>query len=120
MCGQMMANCSEPVSIEKGCLWVAVNHPSVTAHLRMLQPQLLLACERKAKIRGISAIRTRIEVNAGLKQAKPRPKRQKISLSQKKDIVRDLQSVHSHALRHAMFRARVSQEELSPHPEPQP
>ncbi|MDQ6962060.1 MAG: DUF721 domain-containing protein [Mariprofundaceae bacterium] len=114
ICGAMLANCSEPVSIEKGCLWLAVNHPSVTAHIRMLQPEILLACERKAKISGLSQVRTRIDLNAGLKRAVPRPKRKRISLSQKKEIVRDLQGVHSHKLRHAMFRARVSQEELSP------
>jgi len=115
LCGQMMATSSEPVSVEDGCLWIAVNHPSLTAHIRMLQFEILSACSQKAGIRGLRKIRTRIVLHAGIKHQVPKKKTvHRLNLSQKKNIVRDLKNIRSHELRHAMFRARVFQEELQP------
>jgi len=115
ICGQMMAARSEPVSIENGCLWIAVNHPSLTAHIRMLQTELLRACAKKAHLRGLKSIRTRIMLNAGIQhQVVEKKKAYPVTLSQKKQIVRELKTVRSHTLRHAMFRARVSQTAFQP------
>lgn len=108
--GPVLAQHTEPLNIDKGCLHVAVDHPAMAQQVRFLHEEIRESCFRQCRITGISNIRTRHQPGAGI----PTPNRfrkpvRRLSLSEKKAVARQIHQVHNKALRRAMFRARINQ-----------
>lgn len=109
--GPMLAQHSEPVSIEKGCLLVAVDHPAMAQQFRFLQQEIREACFRRCRIRSIGKLHTRIQSGAGMHRSGTsdnRPPR-RLSLREKREIAVELRAVRNKALRRSMFYARMNQ-----------
>jgi len=107
--GPMLAQRSEPISIESSCLWIAVDHPAMAQQVRFLQREVIEACFRKGGVRGISRLRTRIRQGAGVREEARVPVARAVSWQQKKRIARELHGVENRKLRRAIFQARIAQ-----------
>ncbi len=108
--GAVLAQHSEPVNIENGCLHIAVDHPAMAQQIRFLQEEIRQACFRQCRITGIGNVRTRHQPGAGM----PSPNRsrkavRRLSLGEKKAVARQMHRVHNKELRRAMFKARINQ-----------
>jgi len=115
--GPVLAQHTEPLNIDNGCLHIAVDHPAMAQQVRFLQQKIRDACFRQCRITGIRQIRTRHQPGAGI--ALPSPHKaavRELSLHDKKTIAREMRSVRSKPLRRAMFKARINQLRYQPVP----
>lgn len=108
--GPMLAERSEPLSIEQDCLIVAADHSVMAQELRLLQSQILRACAKRCGIQNVKRLRTRIQDGVGTppplaSARRPHP----LSFSNCKRIVRRMQGLDGHELRYAFFRAQAFQ-----------
>ncbi len=108
--GSVLAQHTEPLNIEAGCLHIAVDHPAMAQQVRFLQQEIRNACFRRCRVKSISNVRTRMQPGAGM------PQREKISTPpkhptwrDKRRIAKDIRKVRNKALRRAMFQARINQ-----------
>ncbi len=108
--GPVLAQHTEPLNIDNGCLHIAVDHPVMAQQVRFLQEEIREACFKQCRVTGISNIRTRHQPGAGIptRSASMAPTR-RLSLGDKKTIARELRLVRNKSLRLAMFEARVNQ-----------
>jgi hypothetical protein len=115
--GPMMAGRTEPVRIEdyadthgKGRrLWVAVDHSIMAQQVRMLRGDILHACRTRARIDGLTQIRTQMLVGAGIRPESSGAQAAPVPLTQRKAIARSLKHVDNDDLRRAIYEARVAQ-----------
>jgi len=107
--GPMLAGCTQPVTIETGCLLIAVSHPTLAQQIRFLQNEIREACFNKCRVGGISRLRTRVQPDTAVIQPKRQPEPEPISFGSRKRIAAELRSLKSHELRRAIFRARLAQ-----------
>ncbi|MCF7820895.1 MAG: DUF721 domain-containing protein [Mariprofundaceae bacterium] len=111
--GEMMAARTEPVSIEKdggvNCLFIAVDHPIMSQQIRFLRDDIRKACFKRCQIETLVKVRTRLQPGAGIKGKKNRTIKNKISLSDKKRVALELETIKDHALKRAIFDARIAQ-----------
>ena len=111
--GPMMAARTEPVSIEKdddvNCLFIAVDHPIMSQQIRFLRDDIRKACFKRCRIENLAKVRTRVQAEAGIKPQKRKAPPSPVSMTDKKRVARELQSIKDHELRLAMFDARVAQ-----------
>jgi hypothetical protein len=112
--GPMLAQRSEPISIDSSCLWIAVDHSTMAQQIRFLQREIIEACFRKGGVRGVSRLRTRVHPGAGVGKEKQTPVAKAISWQQKKRIARELHGVENTKLKRAIFQARIAQLAFSP------
>ena len=113
--GPMLAQHTEPLSIERGGLLVAVDHPAMAQQLRFLQQEIIRACLQRCRVRSIRHLHTRTRPGAGMHRAVPisrQPRR--LSLKQMKQVAGEVRAVRNKALRRAMFRARTNQLRFNP------
>ena len=111
--GPMMAVRTEPISIERdgdvNCLWIAVDHPIMSQQIRFLRDDIRKACFKRCRIESLGKVRTRVEPSAGIKPKKKSFIKNNVSLSDKKRVALELESIKDHTLKRAMFDARVAQ-----------
>ena len=111
--GTMMAARTEPISIEKdgdvNCLWIAVDHPIMSQQIRFLRDDIRKACFKRCRIESLAKVRTRVQPSAGIKPKKKRIVKNRISLSDKKRVASELESIKDRTLKRAMYDARVAQ-----------
>jgi len=108
--GPVLAQHTEPLNIDKGCLHIAVDHPAMAQQVRFLHEEIREACFRQCRVTGISNVRSRHQPGAGIPtRSVSRPVAHRISLSDKKVVAREISSVHNKPLRRAMFEARINQ-----------
>ena len=116
--GPVLAQHSEPLAIEKGCLQVAVDHPAMAQQFRFLHEEVRQSCFRTCRVGNISNIRTRHQPGAGIPLPKTATRRlRRLSLSDKKAAAMALRMVHNKALRRAMYEARIKQLRTGSDPE---
>ena len=107
--GPMLSASTQPITIETGCLLIAVQHSTVAQQIRFLQQEIRDACFKKCRIGGISRLRTRVQPNIAVATPKQKIHPVRVSLQQKKRIVAELGKVEDRKLKRAIFDARVSQ-----------
>jgi len=108
--GPVLAQHTEPLNIDNGCLHIAVDHPVMAQQVRFLQEEIRQACFKHCRVTGISNIRTRHQPGAGIPtRSTAMAPTHRLSLSDKKTIARELRLVCNKSLRLAMFEARVNQ-----------
>ncbi len=107
--GAMLASCTRPVTIESGCLVIAVSHPTIAQQIRFLQQEIREACFRKCSIGGITRLRTRVQPDIAVIRPERRPEPGPVSFASRKRIAADLRGLKHHELRRAIFRARLAQ-----------
>jgi len=113
--GAVLAQHSEPLNLDNGCLHIAVDHPAMAQQIRFLQDEIREACFRQCRVKSIRSIRSRHQPGAGYKPGEiVKVQARRLDLSEKKMIARDIQSVSDKTLRRAMFDARVKQLSFSP------
>ena len=115
MLGPMLAAATEPAEVRvqpdgSMHLIIAVNHPMIAQQIVFLRDEIRRACMQHCRLDRIAKIFTRIKPYAGVLPVEG-PARQPahVSLSQKKKLAADLHTIDDHALRLAMFQARVAQ-----------
>ena len=114
--GSMMAARTEPVRIEEHAdghdggrrLWIAVDHSIMAQQIRMLRSDILRACRSRARIEGLTQIRTQMLAGAGMRSPAPRRTRP-APLRMRKAIAQSLKQVNNDRLRRAIYAARVAQ-----------
>jgi len=111
--GPMMAARTEPISIEKdgdvNCLWIAVDHPVMSQQIRFLRDDIRKACFKRCQIKSLGKVRTRVQPSAGIKPKKKPFVKNKMSLSEKKRVALELESIKDRTLKRAIFDARIAQ-----------
>jgi len=107
--GPMLSTCTRPITIETGCLLIAVNHSTVAQQIRFLQQEIRDACFHKCRVKGISRLRTRMQSDIAVQNPLQKASPAKVSLSRKKRIATELRDVEDRALKRAIFHARVAQ-----------
>jgi len=116
--GPVLAQHTEPLNIENGCLHIAVDHPVMAQQVRFLHEEIRQACFKQCRVSGVSNIRSRHQPGAGIPTKNTsRIVSRHLSLSDKKAIARELSLVRNKSLRFAMFEARVNQQRYQTHPE---
>jgi len=108
--GPVLAQHTEPLNIEAGCLHIAVDHPAMAQQVRFLQQEIRDACFRRCRVRNIGNVRTRMQPGAGIPPRKENiapPKN--LTWRDKRRIASEIRKVHNKALRRAMFQARINQ-----------
>jgi hypothetical protein len=113
--GTMMAARTEPVRIEEHAdahggrrLWIAVDHSIMAQQIRMLRSDILHACRTRARMEGLTQIRTQMLAGAGTPSPvlrRPRP----ATLAMRKAIAQSLKQVDNDSLRRAIYAARLAQ-----------
>jgi len=111
--GPMLSASTQPITIETGCLLIAVNHSTVAQQIRFLQQEIRDACFKKCRIGGISRLRTRVQPDIAVATPMQEIRPAKVSLQQKKKIVEELGEIEDRKLKRAIFDARVAQEAFS-------
>ena len=108
--GPVLAQHTEPLNIDNGCLHVAVDHPAMAQQMRFLHEEIRAACFQQCRVTGISNIRSRHQPGAGIptRNTTKLPLR-RLTLSDKKAVAREVSPVRNKPLRRAMFEARVNQ-----------
>lgn len=111
--GPMMAARTEPISIEKdgdvNCLFIAVDHPIMSQQIRFLRDDIRKACFKRCQVESLAKVRTRVQAGAGIKPKKKLFVKNRISLTDKKRVALELESIKGRALKRAMFDARIAQ-----------
>ncbi|MDX8391823.1 MAG: DUF721 domain-containing protein [Mariprofundaceae bacterium] len=108
--GPVLAQHTEPLNIEAGCLHIAVDHPAMAQQVRFLQQEIRDACFRRCRIRSISNVRTRMQPGAGMPQrgkssTPPKP----LTWADKRRIAGEIRKIRNKALRRAIYQARINQ-----------
>ncbi len=115
--GPMMAARTEPVRIEDYAdahgsgrrLWVAVDHSIMAQQVRMLRGDILRASRTRARIDGLTQIRTQMLAGAGIRSDTSGPHAAPVPLRLRKAIARSLRHMDNDRLRRAIYEARVAQ-----------
>jgi len=107
--GPMLAARSEPVALDDHVLTVAVDHPAMAQHVRILQAEIVRACRRTGRAPSLRRVITRIQADCGTKPPPPSSPRRVPSLAEKKAVAREISGVRHKPLRRAMFKARLAQ-----------
>jgi len=108
--GAVLSQHTEPLNIDNGCLHIAVDHPAMAQQVRFLHEEIRAACFKQCRVTGISNIRSRHQPGAGIPtRSSTAPVAQKVSLSAKKAIARDIGPMRNKQLRRAIFEARINQ-----------
>jgi hypothetical protein len=111
--GPMMAARTEPISIEKdgdvNCLFIAVDHPIMSQQIRFLRDDIRKACFKRCQIKSLVKVRTRVQPGAGIQPKKKQIVKNRLSLTDKKRVALELESIKDRTLKRAMFDARVAQ-----------
>jgi len=108
--GPVLAQHTEPISIESDTLLTAVDHPAMAQQIRFLQQEIRDVCFRKCRVTGIRRIRTRMQPGAGINiTGQPAIPVRSIGLGEKKNAVTTLRHVADKTLRRAMFDAYLAQ-----------
>ena len=116
--GPVLAQHTEPLNIENGCLHIAVDHPVMAQQIRFLQEKIRQACFKQSRVTGISNMRSRHQPGAGMPTKRAsRIVSRHLSLSERKVIARELRPVRNKSLRFAIFEARVNQLRYLSNPE---
>ncbi len=107
--GPMLAGSTQPITIETGCLLIAVSHPTVAQQIRFLQQEIREACFRKCRIGGISRLRTRVQPDIAVVAPEKQPEPRHVPLGSRKQIATELRKLDNRELKRAIFRARIAQ-----------
>ena len=111
--GPMLAERTEPISIEKdggvNCLFIAVDHPIMSTQIRFLRDDIRKACFKRCRIDSLVKVRTRVQEGAGIKERQIIKRVADVSLTEKKRVAGELESIKDRSLRRAIFDARVAQ-----------
>jgi len=112
--GKMLASRTEPLQLKPGegdshILVIAVTHSTMAQEIIFLRDQIRQACFEHAHMGRISKVYTEVRMDAGFRETDQPIKTFYVSLSKKKELARELQSIKDAALRRAMFKARVAQ-----------
>jgi len=112
--GKMLSSRTEPLQLKPGkdgshILVIAVTHSTMSQEIVFLRDQIRQACFEHARMGRISKIYTEVRATAGFRKEDVPIKTSPVSLSKKKELARELQSIKDVALRRAMFKARVAQ-----------
>jgi len=112
--GKMLANRTEPLQLKPGegdshILIIAVTHSTMAQEIVFLRDHIRQACFEHARMGRISKIYTEVKMDAGFREKDVPIKTVHVTLSKKKELARELQSIKDVALRRAMFKARVAQ-----------
>ncbi len=112
--GTMMAERSEPIAIEPqqdGSLGliIAVDHPVIAQHIRLLHEDIRKACFTQCKLQGLSKVWTRVHAGAGIREERKVKKSNVICCSDLRRLAERLQDVEDKALRKQMFLAAAAQ-----------
>ena len=112
--GTMMAERSEPVAIEPqqdGSLGliIAVDHPIIAQHIRLLHEDIRKVCFKRCKLQGLSKVWTRVQDGAGLREEKIIKKVSTLTCSDLRGLALSIQDVEDKALRRLMFQAGAAQ-----------
>jgi len=112
--GKMRSSRTEPLQLKPGegdshVLVIAVTHSTMAQEIVFLRDQIRQACFDHARMGRISKIYTEVRMDAGFREKDVSIKIAKVTLSKKKELARELQSIKDVALRRAMFKARVAQ-----------
>ena len=116
--GSMLAARTEPIELKPGegdsyVLVIAVTHSTIAQEVHFLRDDIRRACFEKARMGRISKMYTQVQVGAGFRQERQIMPTRSISLTQKKQLARELQTIKDIALRRAMFYAHVAQLQYS-------
>jgi|GEM_PF-1445230 len=106
--GPMLAGHCEPIACKDGILRVAVDHPAIGQHLRILSDEIRDACRQRLRLR-INAIFSKVESGAGIHDLPPPPRRRTPSFRERKAAAAALRALKDKPLRRALFRARLAQ-----------
>lgn len=112
--GSMMAERCEPVAMEPQAdgslgLLIAVNHPVIASHIRLLHEEIRKACFKRCKLQGLSKVWTRVQANAGIREEKKVIVRHDIHCRDLRLLAQSLQDVKDKPLRKLMFQAGTAQ-----------
>lgn len=112
--GTMMAERSEPIAIEPqqdGSLGliIAVNHPVIAQHIRLLHEEIRKSCFKHCQLQGLRKVWTKIVAGAGIHEEKKTRKISEISCHDLRRLAESLQDVEDKALRRVMFQAGTAQ-----------
>ncbi len=121
--GPMLAMHTEPASIEfehdeRVCLWVAADHPAMAQQIRLLLDPIRRACFRKAGLKKLTHIRTRVVPGAGLAAPAPKPVPHPVPMSDKRRMARMLAAIPDRELKHRLFDAWLAQMRFADAPNP--
>ena len=110
----MLAQRTEPVELKPNpeggnILIIAVTHSTMAQQIIFLREDIRKSCFEQARMGKIAKIFTRVQTVAGIQADKTTPEPKPISLTLKKLLASELQSIESRELRHAMFDARLAQ-----------
>jgi len=107
--GPMLSTCTRPITIETGCLLIAVNHSTTAQQIRFLQQEIRDACFHKCGVKGISRLRTHMRSDIAVQNPGQKIKPAMVPLSQKKKIAAELRDVENSKLKRAIYKSRVAQ-----------
>lgn len=112
--GNMMAQRSEPLAIEPqqdGSLGliIAVDHPIIAQHIRLLHEEIRKACFKRCKLQGLSKVWTKVQDGVGIREEKIEKKVYPITCSDLRMLALSIQDVEDKALRRLMFQAGAAQ-----------
>lgn len=112
--GPMLAQRTEPVELKPNpeggnILIIAVTHSTMAQQIIFLREDIRKSCFEQARMGKIAKIFTRVQTVAGIQADKTAPEPKPVSLTLKKLLASELQSIESRELRHAMFDARLAQ-----------
>lgn len=123
--GPMMSARTEPIQIEPlpdggSRLLVGVDHAIMAQQIRFLHQDIRRACFSHCRIKELAQIRTRVVPGAGIKPSKPKPEARPVGFADMRRVASELKSIKDHSLRHAAFRARLSQLAYANDPDERP
>ena len=112
--GNMMAQRSEPIAIEPqqdGSLGliIAVDHPIIAQHIRLLHEDIRKACYKQCKLHGLTKVWTRVQPGAGIREKKKERKINNITCAELRLLAECVQDVEDKALRRSLFQAGAAQ-----------
>jgi len=112
--GTMMAERSEPIALEPQQdgslgLLIAVDHPMIAQHIRLLHEDIRKACYRHSKVDGLSKVWTRVQAGAGIRIEVKEHKINTVTCKDLRLFARNIQDVEDKSLRRLMFQAAIAQ-----------
>ncbi len=112
--GSMMAQRSEPIAIEPqqdGSLGliIAVDHPVIAQHIRLLHEDIRKACFKQCKLQGLTKVWTRVQPGAGIREQQKERIINTITCSDLRILAESVQVVEDKALRRSLFQAGAAQ-----------
>ncbi|OIP98888.1 MAG: hypothetical protein AUK35_09855 [Zetaproteobacteria bacterium CG2_30_46_52] len=112
--GPMMADRCEPIAIEPQSdgslgLLIAVNHPVIAQHIRLLHEEIRKACFAQCKLQGLTKVWTKVQAGAGIKAIQKEQHINVVNCGDLRRLAESLQDVEDKALRRVMFQAFTAQ-----------